>query len=57
MTQGDGDYGHHSIESMAQLVARRLPPVPVVFLRSTRQPNLALPTGPPMRGLLRARVP
>jgi len=34
VTQGDGDYGHRSIESMAQLVARRLPPVPVVFFQS-----------------------
>ena len=32
MSQGDGDYGHDSIETIAQMVAAR--GVPVVFLQS-----------------------
>jgi len=34
MTQGDGDYGIKSIESIAQYVSKREPKTPVVFIQS-----------------------
>lgn len=34
MTQGDGDYGKKSIESIAQYIRTREPAVPVVFIQS-----------------------
>jgi len=34
VTQGDGDYGQKSIESIAQYVRNRDPPTPVVFVQS-----------------------
>lgn len=34
MTQGDGDYGKKSIESIARYVRYREPPTPVVFIQS-----------------------
>jgi len=34
MSQGDGDYGKKSIESIAQYVAKREPSTPVIFVQS-----------------------